>query len=157
MALYIQKSTKKDNIFKRLFKSFNDDDIFYAGGEAQAPAPQSSFTCELVPPYWASDIPEAKTLRLSLIFCMVVHVGFMVAHIFVLLSLMFAFKEILPLYICFYGHRTMNRFILYLYCILLMVSGALGIFSFFNMTTYTFFSILLYIGELVIKLFVGFL
>ncbi len=33
MALYIKKSTKKENIFKRIFKHFNDDDTFYAGGE----------------------------------------------------------------------------------------------------------------------------
>ena len=37
-----------------------------------------------------------------------------------------------------------------------MVSGALGIFSFFNLTTYTFFSILLYIGELVVYMLIGY-
>ena len=33
MALYIKKSEKKENFFKKLFKNFNDDDTFYAGGE----------------------------------------------------------------------------------------------------------------------------
>ena len=111
MALYIKKSEKKENIFKRLFKQFNDDDIYYAGGEktepAAAPAPQGTLTCELVPPYWPSEIPEAKTLRINLILCMIVHAGFVVAHIFVLNSFMFAIKELLPFYICFYGYRTM--------------------------------------------------
>ena len=159
MALYIQKNKKKENIFTRLFKNFYDDDIFYAGGETTAPAapaPSGSFTCELVPPHWPCDIPEAKTLRLTLIIYMILHVGFAVAHVLVILNLMFALKEMLPLYICFYGYRTLHRFVLYFYCVMIAASGVLGVFSFFSMGSFTFFSILLYVGELVLYVLMGY-
>ena len=158
MALYIKKSTKKESIFQRLFKNFNDDDIFYAGGEATKPAPEQpgACACELVPPHWPSEVPEAKNLRLNLIFYMVVHVGFMLAHIFVINNLMFAIKEMLPLYICFYSYRTMKRFVLYFYCIMLMVSGALGIFSIFSIGTLSFLAIILYISQLAIYVLFGY-
>jgi hypothetical protein len=160
MALYIKKSEKKENFFKKLFKNFNDDDTFYAGGEttAKSEAPTAPGTCafELVPPHWPSEIPEAKSLRLTLIFCMLAHVGFFLAHIFVIANLMFALKEMIPFYICFYSYRTMNRFVLYFYCAMLMVSGALGIFSIFGVGNFSFFAIILYIAELAFYVLVGY-
>ena len=55
MSLYIKKSEKKINIFKKLFKNFNDDDTFYDGGETmtknEAPTVQGTCHSKLFPPH----------------------------------------------------------------------------------------------------------
>ena len=87
---------------------------------------------------------------------MLLHVVFVVVDVVVINNFMFAIKELIPLYFCFYGYRTMQRFVLYFYCVMLMAMGVLGIFSILSLGSYSFLSILLYIGELALFVLIGY-
>ena len=50
----------------------------------------------------------------------------------------------------------MQRFILYFYCVLLMISGVLGVFSIFSINSIGPFSIALYVGELALYVLIGY-